>query len=121
GLALMAVFFLLMPDKAWASYIFAYLFWFLLGIGGLLWLMIHHLTGGRWGFLIQRFLEAQTRTLPLLMLLFLPIFYNMDMYPWVDLSRAHLPDLVASKSAYLNQSAYFVRWLVVWGIWLALA
>ena len=121
GLALWAVFFLIMPQAAWASYIFAYLFFFLLGIGGLLWLMIHHLTGGRWGFMIQRMLEAQTRTLPVLALLFLPIFLYMDMYPWMDLTRAKYIDIVESKLPYLNMTGYVYRWIAYWVIFIGLA
>lgn len=121
GLAVWAVLFVIMPDAAWASYIFAYLFWFLFGIGGLLWLMIHHLTGGRWGFMIQRLLEAQTRTLPVLALLFLPIFLHMGMYPWVDHDRAHYLDLVLAKEAYLNMPGYLYRWAAYWVIFIGVA
>jgi len=121
GMVTMAVLFLFMPDAAWASYMFAFVFFFQLGIGGLLWLMIHHLTGGRWGFMIQRLLEAQSRTLPVLALLFLPLFLHMGMYPWVDLSRAHYVDIVEAKAAYLNISGYVYRWIAYWVIFIGFA
>lgn len=121
GLSFMAIMFWLNPDAAWASYMFGYLFWFFMGLGGLLWLMIHHLTAGRWGFLIQRFLEAKTRTLPVLAILFLPLFLNMDMYPWVNLDRAKYVDIVMAKAAYLNMDGFVYRWIAYWVVFIGLA
>src|SRR3954462_904342 len=39
------------------SYLFGYLFWLGLSLGCFLVLMIHTLTGGRWGYPTRRFLE----------------------------------------------------------------
>ena len=39
--------------------------------------MIQHLTGGAWGLVARRVLEAATRTLPLMALLFIPIWLNL--------------------------------------------
>ena len=56
------------------SYLFAYLFWLGLSLGCLCVAMIHHLTGGRWGDVTRRFLEAGYLTLPLMAVLFVPMF-----------------------------------------------
>ena len=47
--------------------------------------MLHQLIGGRWGFLIQRLLEAAMSTFPILLILFIPIILGMhDLYfGWV--------------------------------------
>ena len=42
-------------------------------IGGLALLMVQWVSGGKWGLLIRRPLEAMSRTLPLVFLMFLPI------------------------------------------------
>ncbi|PYK49250.1 MAG: hypothetical protein DME51_08875, partial [Verrucomicrobia bacterium] len=47
------------------SYLFAFLFWLGVALGCSGFLMIHHLTAGRWGYPIRRFLEAAIGTLPL--------------------------------------------------------
>ena len=44
------------------SYLFGYLFWLGLALGCLGVAMLHHLTGGRWGFVIRRFLESAVFT-----------------------------------------------------------
>src|SRR4051812_18183187 len=72
-----------------ASYLFGYLFWLGLALGCFTVAMIHHLTGGRWGFVIRRFLEAGFSTLPLLVLLFIPIFFGLhELYPWAEAGAA---------------------------------
>jgi hypothetical protein len=43
------------------------------------------LTGGGWGLVIRRVLEAASRTLPLIVLLFIPIIIGShSLYEWTD-------------------------------------
>src|SRR5437588_12881935 len=73
------------PRQFFISYTFAFLFWFGLSLGSLGWTMIHHLTGGRWGYATRRFFEAAISSLPLLALLFIPVVIGMRaLYPWLD-------------------------------------
>src|SRR6185295_4378008 len=70
------------------SYLFGYLFWLGLALGCLGVVMIHHLTGGRWGFVVRRFLESGFRTLPLMALLFVPLFFGLgQLYPWANSAK----------------------------------
>ena len=39
--------------------------------------MVHHLTGGAWGLVIRRPLEAAARTMPIMAVLFIPIVFGM--------------------------------------------
>src|SRR5688572_17718879 len=55
------------------SYLIGWTFWTGIAIGSLALLMLQHLTGGGWGFVIRRILEAATRTLPVMAVLFIPI------------------------------------------------
>src|SRR5690242_174525 len=55
------------------AYLIAYVFWIGVPLGCLGILMIHHLVGGTWGFVIQRCLEAAVRTFPIMFLLFVPL------------------------------------------------
>src|SRR5262249_60054667 len=61
------------PVAFFRAYLAAYLFVLGIAHGCFAVLMIYHLTGGAWGFLIRRVLEAGTRTMPLLAGLFLPV------------------------------------------------
>ena len=54
--------------------------------GALVLLMLQYVTGGKWGLLLRRPLEAMTRTLPLVALLFIPILaptLGRHLYQWV--------------------------------------
>ena len=52
------------------------LFWIGIPVGCFGIVMIHHLVGGTWGFVIQRPLESAIRTLPVMALLFIPALYS---------------------------------------------
>src|SRR6185503_10087766 len=47
------------------AYLIGWTFWTGIAVGSLALLMLQHLTGGGWGLVIRRSLEAATRTLPL--------------------------------------------------------
>lgn len=56
------------------SAFFAFVIWLSVTLGALAQLMVHHLTGGRWGFMVQRILEAALYPFPALALLFIVVF-----------------------------------------------
>ena len=71
------------PAEFFRAYLAAYLFHLGIALGSMVLLLVYHLTGGSWGFLIRRILEAGVRTLPLLALFFLPIAFGIRyLYPW---------------------------------------
>src|SRR5271163_5360237 len=56
-------------------------------VGGLALLMVQYLTGGKWGLLVRRPLEAMSRCLPLIIVLFVPIAVFMKkLYLWAQYS-----------------------------------
>ena len=109
------------PGQFFRAYLTAYQFCLGLSLGCLVLLMIYHLTGGAWGFLIRRILEAGTRALPLLALLFVPIPCGMEyLFTWARPSEVEASAALQYKQFYLNVPdfclralAYFVVWLTV--------
>src|SRR3954470_4879013 len=94
------------------SYLFAYLFWFAIPLGSLAILMLHFLVGGMWGWVIRRILEAASRTLPLMALLFVPILFGMHtLYPWAESSHVAGDSALQHKAAYLNVPFFVIRTL----------
>src|SRR5262245_19913244 len=90
------------------SYLFGRLFWLGLTLGCFSVTMIHHLTGGRWGYPVRRFLEAGFTVLPLMLALFIPIFFGLpDLYPWARPTDV-LPE-EAQKHNYMNAPAFVGR------------
>ena len=103
------------------AYLVAYLFWSGLSLGCLALLMLHHVVGGAWGAMIRRLLEAGTRTLPLMVVLFVPLLYGLTtLYSWARPEVVAHDVLLQHKSGYLNvpfflqrAAAYFAIWLIV--------
>jgi len=104
------------------SYLFAFSFWAGISVGALALLMLQHLTGGGWGLVIRRVLEAATRTLPLIAILFVPILLGAHwIYSWTDANVLAEHPVLVEKSKYLNLSFFTVRAVIYFAIWLVLA
>jgi hypothetical protein len=116
-------------DQFFHSYLIGYLFWTGIALGSLALLMLQHLTGGGWGMVIRRPLEAATRTLPLMLLLFMPILFGgRHIYPWIEpskllagLSHDAARALTDKMDHYLNRPFFIARAAVYFAIWLLLA
>jgi len=99
----------------------AFMFWLGVSLGSLTVAMMQYLTGGVWAFVMRRPLEAASRALPLMLLLFIPILLGMHyLYPWT-LPEVRADAAIQAKSAYLNVPFFVVRAAVYFGIWLLLA
>ena len=108
------------PEQFLRSYLLGMFFWFGMGMGCLVLLMIHFVSGGAWGVMIRRPLEAGTRTLYVMWLLFLPLLiFAPKLYFWAD--PAHATDkIVQLKHLYLNVPFLWIRWLIYGVVWLGL-
>ncbi len=108
------------------SMLIAYFLFLSLGLGCLAVLMLHHLCGGGWGFLIQRICEAGSRTLPLLAVMgafvLLGGAYWGGIYPWTDAEYMSDPhnQIVANKAMFLNLNTFTLCFFLYFGLWLAL-
>src|SRR5207302_2820601 len=102
------------------SYLVAWLFWLAVTLGCWAWMMVHNLTGGGWGRAARPALEAGTATLPLMVLLFLPLLFGLQgLYPWARPGAASDP-LLQQKQAYLNVPFFVGRTAGYFAAWLAL-
>jgi hypothetical protein len=102
------------------SYLIGAYFWLGAGMGCLVLLMIQHVSGGAWGVMIRRPLEAGTKTLYAMWLALLPLLiFAPKLYLWAD--PAHAGDkIVQAKALYLNIPFLWVRWLIYGVVWLGL-
>lgn len=112
---------LIFPPSFFRAYLSAYIFWVGIPVGCLALLMLHHLVGGRWGFMIQRILEAAIQTLPLMALLFIPLFFGLpDLYPWARTEVVAADPLLQQKAAFLNVPFFIARAVVYFAVWIVL-
>jgi hypothetical protein len=99
--------------------------------GGMALLMVQYLSGGKWGLIVRRPLEAMTRTWPLVILLFLPTAFfgatQGHLYPWAqyaDWATALKNGLISGdmahaihwKSPMLNARNYWIVSLLCFAI-----
>jgi len=104
------------------TYLVGFTFWTGIAVGSLALLMLQHMTGGGWGLVIRRVLEAASRTLPLMMLLFIPIIIGShSLYEWTDPEVLETHPVVKFKARYLNLPFFTARAAIYFGIWLLLA
>ena len=112
------------PEAFWQSYLIAYIFWIGITIGSLAVLMVQHLSGGAWTMISRRVLEAAARNVPLMAVLFLPIWFNLaKLYPWVHPAAddEKMQEVLHLKGVYLNAPFFGIRALVYFLVWSALA
>lgn len=70
-------------EQFYRSYLLGYMFCFELTVGSLALLMLYHLTGGAWGTVIRRVMEAAMQNIWLMLFLFAPIIIGVrQLYPW---------------------------------------
>ena len=119
----------------WEHFLRAWLHGFMmcfnLCFGGMLLLMLQYVTGGKWGLIVRRPLEAMSRTIPLVFLLFLPVgIFGASMgrlYIWAKyadwataLKNGQISEEVAHaihyKHAILNPVSFWVVSLIVFAI-----
>jgi hypothetical protein len=110
------------PDQFFRAYLTSYQFVLGIALGSFAIFMIYCITGGAWGFLIQRILEAGMRTLPYMAVLFIPLLFGLsNLYIWAR------PDEVAAykdlqrKQVYLNIPFFCARAGIFFALWIGIS
>ncbi len=98
-------------------------------VGGLAMLMLQYVSGGKWGLLLRRPLEAMTRTLPLVFVYWVVTgLWMKKLYLWArfsDAAAALKAGLITEGEAHaiewkrpmLNPEMFWVVGLICFGIW----
>jgi hypothetical protein len=101
-----------------SSYLFAWLLFLGLALGGMANLMMHNLTGGTWGIAARPTFIAAARLVPLAALLGIPVFIGMrHLYPIADSGWFGAQFFVARSVFYLvlwSAFGLFLRTSVAW-------
>ena len=107
-------------DQFMRGYLIAFVFWLGLSLGCLALLMVQYLSGGFWGLCIRSVLEAASKTLPLMAVLFLPIlFLRGHLYAWMNDAS-----LLGRNGWYLHfggLGGWLARAILYFAIWIGFA
>jgi hypothetical protein len=109
--------------RGWLS---GFMLWTGASLGCMALFMVQNLSGGKWGLLIRRVLEAGAGTFPVMFLLGLPVlFYAHHLYPWSPDNIGTLPaeaqQVVKHKHLLLNLPFFYVRYALYFLIWWGLS
>ena len=109
------------------NYLTAFVFWLSIPLGALFFIMIHHITGANWSTVLRRISENIAATMPLMVILFIPILFGIhDIYEWshpelVDPNSAQFDKIIYGKSGYLNIPFFLIRSAIYLTVWTLLA
>ncbi len=93
-------------EQGLRSWLLGFIFWGGIGFGSLGILLLQYLTGGAWGIVIRRFVEAGSRTLPIMFVLFLPILFGVSsLYEWTHLND----EIILRRQPYLSVEWWMFR------------
>lgn len=108
------------PGDFFRSYLMSFLFWWNVTLGAMAVVMMQHLTAGAWGVVTRRALECASRTLPLIVVLFIPIACaTPELYDWAHPNLVHAEYALRHRAAYMNTPFFIGRaafYFIVWGI-----
>jgi hypothetical protein len=102
------------------SYLYAYVFWLGLSVGCMAWLMIQYLSGGSWGVMIRRVCEASIKTIPMWLVLFVPLIFGIPFLygnSWANAALVASDPVLHHKAPYLNAPFWIVRGFIYLGVW----
>jgi hypothetical protein len=104
------------------AWLFAWFFWLGVALGSMAITMLHHLTGGDWGIAVRRTCEAAALTLPLLLVLFIPVLTGMSaLFPWANASMVRGDHVLEFQHQHWTNPTFFtIRALVYFAIWIGL-
>jgi hypothetical protein len=107
------------PKATATGWLIGFAFWSQILLGALSLVMIHRLTGGRWGVIAAPAIQPAAAAVPLLIVLAIPLFVALPvLYPWWSRPDSIKPDVM---SYYLNAPAFIVRSLLALFGWSVLS
>jgi hypothetical protein len=110
------------PGHFFHSYLTAYAFWLTLGLGGLFFTMLHHLTNSTWSVVLRRSSENLMMVLLFMAVMFIPVIAGIgQLYHWSHHDIVAADPVLKEKSVYLNAWFFVIRAILYTGVWLFLA
>jgi hypothetical protein len=99
------------PKRAWANFLLEYFFWLCIGLSGVFFSALQHLTGSFWSTPIRRISEVFIAYLPIAFVLFFVLaFLGLpQLYSWTDPKVVSGDPILMSKVGYLNTPFFIVR------------
>jgi hypothetical protein len=135
GVVLVAAAWLTAGEHFYVSYLVGYMGVLGICLGALFFVMLQHITRAGWSVVVRRVAENVAATLPVMLLLFVPILVGFDeiFHHWAHANvdpvthQAIAPTdpkydtVLAGKTVWLNKPFFVVRVCVYFAVWIGLA
>ena len=122
GLVLSVFGYFISREQFFYSYLTAFVFWFTIGLGGLLFVMIHYLTNATWSVVLRRIGENIMSVVPMMAIFAIPVILGAgSIYEWSHSSVVHADHILEGKTSYLNVPFFIIRLLIYAAIWIFLS
>ncbi|MGE5191012.1 MAG: hypothetical protein ACM3U2_00830, partial [Deltaproteobacteria bacterium] len=109
------------PQQTWANLLLVSLYLLGLGVGGLVWLSLHYLTGARWSESLTGIAQAMSAVLPIAAIgLVAVLVCRPSLYAWTS---AGFAEEAASplRRIWLTRPFFLIRAVIYLGLWLGFA
>lgn len=108
------------------AYMYGWMFWMAVTLGCFAFMLLTNITRATWGFPILRLMEAGSKMLPFMGILFLPIVFNVFMgtssiYPWADYTAAMADEKMAHRYLYMNPTGWMIRTVIYFALYSGIA
>ncbi len=104
------------PTRAWTSFLVAFFFFTCLGIGGLFFVAINHVSKAGWSVTVRRLSEALTSFLPAVAVAAVILFLGAKhIWIWADSAKMEADHHLHLKAAYLNLPFFAIRLFIFIG------
>jgi hypothetical protein len=109
--------------QIFVSYLVGYNYWLGTALGGLVFLMLQYVTGGAWGLLLRRILEASASAVLPLAMLFIPIIGGLPfVYAYGHWEPVHTTDpKLQGKAYWLSAPAVTGKAVILFACWIGMA
>jgi hypothetical protein len=106
------------PGQFYFSWLVAFMFWLSIALGGLFFVLTHYVTKASWSVVVRRQAENIMATLPLFIVLFVPVVLGMHhLFHWTDAEHVAHDPLLQGKAAYLNTEFFLIRAAICFAAW----
>jgi len=110
------------PAHFFRAYLLGFVWWAGITLGCLAVLMMQHLAGGLWGFVIRRPLESAVRIVPLLAVMFVPLIFAIPyLYVWDHREIAPPETGLRHQLQYLWAPWFIARAVIYFLAWILMA
>jgi len=118
GLIVGAFGLILDPVRAKFSYLLGFFFILTIGMGSLFLIALEYVVNADWSTPMRRVPEFFASTVPLFLLIAVPLFFFMhDLFHWSHTEAVESDKLLKGKEPYLNIQFFIIRVVVTFAIW----